>query len=119
MIELLLHIDAPTRKEVMRRFGEYEAEIQRLKDEAADRVLYKQIYDVVGNVCAMIKKKGKCSLFFDGKFKVLTQSVRISKETSMLVGTYDENYVAKYIVEDIRCTLSDVKANGVLFRTPV
>jgi hypothetical protein len=117
-LELLLHIDAPTRKEVLKWCKDYEDEIQRLKAEVSNRVLYRQIYDVVGNVSVMIKKKGKCSVFFDGRFKVLTQPSRVEKESSMFVGTYDENYVAEYLVEDIKCTLSDAAENGVLFKTP-
>lgn len=113
-LELLLHIDAPTRKEVLRWCKDYEAEIQRLKKKQQEKIDYRQIYTVTGNVLAAIKKHGKCSVFYDGKFKVLSQPVRIENEESILVGTYDKNYIAKHLVEDIKCTLNDVTGMDVL-----
>jgi hypothetical protein len=127
-LELLLHIDAPTRKEVLRWCRDYETEVRMLKDqiennseltqlktEAEERAEYKMIYGVVGNVHARIKKHGKCSVFYDGKFKVLGNSGRVQKETSLLVGTYNENFRTEYLIEDLRCTLKDVKANDAHF----
>lgn len=131
-LELLLHIDAPTRKEVLRWCREYEAEVRmlkgqienncelvKLKTEAEERAEYKMLYGVVGNVQARIKKHGKCSVFYDGKFKVLGNSGRVRKETSLLVGTYNENFRTEYLIEDLRCTLNDAKEKGVRFTMTV
>lgn len=115
-IELLMHIDAPTRKEVLRWCREYEAEITKLKkntEKYEDRYKqhreYKVLYYVVSSVIAAIKRKGRCTVFYDGRFKVLTQDARIEKENSLLVGIYDEDFITAHLVEDLRCTLNDVK----------
>ena len=119
-LELLLHIDAPTRKEVLQWCRDYEAEISYLKRQSQLLSQNKRsdsetelINYTVDNVGTAIKRKGSCSVFYNGRFKVLTQAARIEKETSIFVGKYDTDFKSEYLIEDLICTLNDVKANCV------
>jgi ERCC4-related helicase len=75
---------------------------------------YKKLYHVVSSVIAAIKRKGRCTVFYDGRFKVLTQDARIEKENSLLVGIYNKDFITSHLIEDLRCTLSDVKEKDAL-----
>ena len=119
-LELLLHIDAPTRKEVLQWCRDYEAEISYLKRQSqllsqnkrGDSETRLIDYAVV-NVGNAIRRAGSCSVFYDGRFKVLTQAARIEKETNIFVGKYDKDFKSEYLIEDLVCTLNDVKEKCV------
>ena len=119
-LELLLHIDAPTRKEVLQWCRDYETEIAYLKRQSqllsqnkrGDSETRLIDYAVV-NVGNAIRRAGSCSVFYDGRFKVLTQAARIEKETNIFVGKYDKDFKSEYLIEDLVCTLNDVKEKCV------
>lgn len=119
-LELLLHIDAPTRKEVLKWCKDYETEIAYVKRQ------YKMLYEIkrgvseekmvnqtVTNVGYAVRRSDVCHVFYNGRFKVLTQPARIAKETGIHVGIYDKNFKSEYLIEDLLCTLKDVKEKTV------
>lgn len=115
-IEQLTHIDAETRKEVLSWCRDYELEIQHLKRQCAlIRASGEDDYlrQVIFNITNTIKRYSKCSVFLnaEGKFKVLTESVRIAKERgeSVFVCTYDASATNEDIKEDLLETLNDAR----------
>lgn len=120
-IEQLAHIDRLTRKEVLRWCREYEIEIEHLKRQCEMFSDVKQVeHDteiaVQRALCEVGKavgRTGHCTLFFSvfGKFKVLTQEVRIIKERrgSTWVGNYSKGFIQADLLEDIMCALKEAR----------
>lgn len=119
-IELLAHIDAPTRKEVLRWCREYEDDIAQLKKQCnaiGATQLPEDAHDsaqrVVFNIKAALKKSTQCRVYFtpQGQFKVMTQSARIEKEPeeSTLVGVFGDDFDPRQVIKDCVCILNDAR----------
>lgn len=105
-IELLVHIDAPTRKEVLSWCRAYEAEIRELKRKLS--LNDKMINTVLSNVYNTLRRSRQCKVYYDGKFHVITNPTRLENQTGYHVGTYDENYSVDTLRDDIISALEKV-----------
>lgn len=106
-IELLTHIDAPTRKEVLSWCRAYEAEIEALKRELSkdDRV----INNTLINVHNAVKRSGECQVYYDGSFKVITNPTRIENQKGYHVGNYDQSFTRDELRDDLIFALEQVR----------
>jgi len=114
--EMLEHIDAATRSEIIKRCANYEREIKHLKEQ------YRQLNEVrpakqnstVNSILSRarsdikdaIKRKGRCTVFYSDtlkRFKVTTQDARIATESknSELVGVYTKGLDIQSLTEDL------------------
>lgn len=107
-LDLLLHIDAPTRREVMTWCRNYEAKIRQLENKLAalnkpelDDSLYQRAVD---RVQASLKQAREVHLFFTGdNIKVITNKTSVARclKLHTHVGMYTEQSTAQDIADDL------------------
>lgn len=126
LVEILAHIDAPTRAEVLRYVRQQDREIEHLKEQ------YRQLQEVspmpepdtIGKIITRAKsdiasacnRAGECAVFYDSalkRFKVVTQEARIAvaSRSSELVGVYKDGYERGPLTEDLYTAL---ESSGVI-----
>ena len=110
--------------EVLQWCRDYEEELTRLRLKCRDyetEVAYMKrqgeisiVKDITYDIHRALRRADKCHVFYDGKFKVLTQPERILKEESTLVGIYDSNFTREKLFEDLKCNMNDAMGITVL-----
>jgi hypothetical protein len=117
--ELLEHIDAPTRAEIIRRCAEYEREIKHLKEQCRHAYegglpVWSDRDKLVQNgrklVIAALNRAGECTVYYCKslrKFSAITQDVRRARldRNNEMIGYYTGKVDRKALTEDLYAAL--------------